>query len=118
MEAVGDFQTSNFMQDTDYHVLLFIIWLILVVVGNIIFMNFIIAVVSESYENCMNKMTSQQYRVKVDLIVEREAVMLPFEQRSTYFFPNFIIMRRPVGEDEAVDDNEWRGFVKEINKIF
>jgi hypothetical protein len=47
----------------------------LMLFGNVIFMNFIIAVVSESYENCMSKMVAQTYKVKLDLIVEREKIM-------------------------------------------
>lgn len=45
------------------------------IVGNIVFMNFIIAVVSQSYENCINKIVSLQFKVKVDMIVERESMM-------------------------------------------
>lgn len=56
-------------------ILIWIVWLLIMIVGNIIFMNFIIAVVNESYENCMTKMEAQKYKVKVDMIVERESVM-------------------------------------------
>ena len=56
-------------------ILIWIVWLVIMIVGHIIFMNFIIAVVNESYENCMTKMIAQKYKVKVDMIVERESVM-------------------------------------------
>jgi len=36
-------------------VLAWLLWFLISIVGNIVFMNFIIAVVSESYENCMEK---------------------------------------------------------------
>jgi hypothetical protein len=42
----------------EYVTLKWIIWLLIVIVGNIIFMNFIIAVVNESYENCMTTMVA------------------------------------------------------------
>jgi hypothetical protein len=45
------------------------------VIGYIIFMNFIIAVVNESYENCMRKANAQSYLVKVDMIIVRESFM-------------------------------------------
>ena len=38
-------------------------------------MNFIIAVVSDSYQNCMTTMVAQCYKGKVDMIVEREMTM-------------------------------------------
>ena len=47
----------------------------MMIVGNVIFMNFIIAVVSHSYENCMQSMNAQSYKNKVDLITERESLM-------------------------------------------
>jgi len=42
----------------EYATLRWIIWLLIVIVGNIIFMNFIIAVVNESYEKCMTTMVA------------------------------------------------------------
>jgi len=48
----------------------------IMLVGNIVFMNFIIAVVSESYENCMEKMVQQIQLSKLEMIEECEA-MLP-----------------------------------------
>ena len=45
------------------------------IVGNMVFMNFIIAVVNQSYEQCMTKMVVLQFKVKVDMIVERESMM-------------------------------------------
>lgn len=45
------------------------------VIGNIVLMNFIIAVVGQSYGECMEKMEAQSYKVKVDMIVERESMM-------------------------------------------
>ena len=38
-------------------------------------MNFIIAIVNQSYENCMSKTTAYKFKVKLDMIVEREAIM-------------------------------------------
>jgi hypothetical protein len=38
-------------------------------------MNFIIAVVSDSYEKCINKMEAQSLLEKIDLIIEREQML-------------------------------------------
>lgn len=69
--------------------------------GNIVLMNFIIAVVSESYEACMTKRVAQTYKVKVDMIVERENLMSEelFLKRS--FFPKYILVRQPRDGDQA-----------------
>jgi hypothetical protein len=57
-ESVGDFDTATLVggDNSDFKILLWIIWFIIIIVGNVVFMNFIIAVVSESYENCMERM--------------------------------------------------------------
>jgi len=69
------------------------------IIGNVIFMNFIIAVVNESYENCMNKKVAQSYKVKVDMIVERESIMTESQRRNKEWFPNYILLRRVAGSD-------------------
>lgn len=70
------------------------IWLLIMVVGNIIFMNFIIAVVNESYESCMTKCTAHSFKVKVEMIVERESQMSEAELENEMWFPRFIVLRK------------------------
>lgn len=62
-------------QFSEQKILFWIIWLLIMVVGNIVLMNFIIAVVSSSYSECMTKSDAQSYKVKVDMIVEREQML-------------------------------------------
>ena len=58
--SIGDNEMGDFLKtDNSSRSLAWFIWLVIMVVGNIIFMNFIIAVVNESYENCMLKMFAQ-----------------------------------------------------------
>jgi hypothetical protein len=46
-ESIGDFDTNDsYISNSDYKILIWIIYLIVIVIGNVIFMNFIIAVVS------------------------------------------------------------------------
>jgi hypothetical protein len=45
---IGDFNLDNYSKSSDYKILTWIIWLGVMIVGNVIFMNFIIAVVNES----------------------------------------------------------------------
>jgi cell division protein FtsL len=74
------------------------------IVGNIVFMNFIIAVVNESYENCMTKMVSQSYKSKVEMIEEREDLMSEEDRRNKEWFPNFIVIRNALGDQENQSD--------------
>ena len=52
--SLGDFEIDDYRGDEiQMKELVWLVWLILMIVGNVIFMNFIVAVVSESYEKCM-----------------------------------------------------------------
>ena len=44
-QSLGDYDTASFAKNSDYDILIWIVWLIVMMVGNVIFMNFIIAVV-------------------------------------------------------------------------
>jgi hypothetical protein len=52
-QSLGDYDTASFAKNSDYDILTWLVWLIVMMVGNVIFMNFLIAVVGQSYENCM-----------------------------------------------------------------
>eukprot|EP00347_Sterkiella_histriomuscorum_P006719 403351696 len=78
-------------------------------------LNFIIAVISESYEKVMQKMVAESYRIKAQLIKERESYFNDEEFKNQEYFPSYIIFRRPV-EDQIDDNQEWQGFVKDIKK--
>ena len=78
---------SDHSGNTEYIILLWVVWIIVVVVGNIVVMNFIIAVVGDSYTNCMAKREAQSLKVKVDMIIERENVMTEAELLNEEYFP-------------------------------
>ena len=83
--------------------------------GYLICMNFIIAVVGESYENCITKIVAQTFKAKLDLIVERETIMKAHELMKEDFFPKFIVMRKHVDSEGLLEAApQWHGFVKEI----
>jgi hypothetical protein len=69
--SIGDYTFDNYKASTMKEVT-WIVWLALMIIGNVVFMNFIIAVVNDSYATSMAKMVSQTYRLKVPLIIERE----------------------------------------------
>lgn len=114
--SIGDYNLDNYSKKSTYHELAWILWLLVMIVGNMIFMNFIIAVVNESYENCMSKMVAQSYKVKVDLIVERESIMKPSVfKKNKDWFPNFLIVRRAIDGEGSGNGGQWQGFVREIS---
>ena len=69
--AIGDFTFDSYQADEMKQVT-WLVWLTLMIVGNIVFMNFIIAVIGDSYQSSMSKKVSQTYRLKVPFIVEIE----------------------------------------------
>jgi hypothetical protein len=69
--SIGDYTFDSYKATTMKEVT-WMLWFLLTVVGNVVFMNFIIAVVNTSYSNCMATQVSTQYKLKVDLIKERE----------------------------------------------
>lgn len=60
------------------------------------FMNFIIAVISESYEKVMQRLVALSYMLKAEMIIEREALMTENELKNKEFFPRYLILRRAV----------------------
>lgn len=103
--SVGDNEMGDYNSET-YGNLSWLVWLVIVIVGNIVFMNFIIAVVNSSYENCMTKSVAQAFKTKVDMIVEREQIMTDQEIDNPLYFPNYIVMRKQGGGLDG-DAGQW-----------
>ncbi len=63
-ESIGDYDTDTLtnLDATKFPILAWTLWFIVMLVGNIVFMNFIIAAVGESYEKCMLSMNAESYR--------------------------------------------------------
>ena len=78
------------------------------IIGNIVFMNFIIAVVSESYERCMERKVQLIYKAKLEMITECEDLMPEWLFKKENWFPRFIIIRREQGSGAGGENsNEW-----------
>ncbi len=69
------------------------LWLGIVIIGNIVFMNFVIAVVGSSYEKYMENSESMKYKAKLHLIIERERIMNEKEKEynKDRWFPEYIL---------------------------
>eukprot|EP00347_Sterkiella_histriomuscorum_P020584 403337249 len=114
--STGDFQIDQFKELQEEHIIYaWIMWISAVLFLNIILLNFIIAVISESYEKVMQKMRAESYRIKCQLIKEREQFLEENDLKDEKKFPKYIILRRPVTEKED-SNSEWQGFVKDIKK--
>eukprot|EP00347_Sterkiella_histriomuscorum_P017811 403347898 len=84
----GDFNVDSYKDQSQILVIIsWTIWIIAVMILNVMFMNFIIAVISESYEKVMQKLTAESYRVKVQMIFERELHFTDDELKLNHFFP-------------------------------
>jgi hypothetical protein len=101
-QAIGDYDTSSIIEGTrDFKILAWLLWFVILIVGNIVFMNFIIAVVSESYENCMEKKIQIIYNIKLEMIAEFESIMPDWLFTREDWFPKFIIIRRMLGSNSS-----------------
>eukprot|EP00347_Sterkiella_histriomuscorum_P005927 403354731 len=110
----GDFNVDSYKDQSQILVIIsWTIWIIAVMILNVMFMNFIIAVISESYEKVMQKLTAESYRVKVQMIVERELHFTEDELKLNHFFPQYLLLRKPVTSN-LDQKGEWQGFVKDI----
>ena len=93
--SLGNFD-FNVLQglNVKQHVLFWIIWVIMVLFSALIFLNFIIAEVSNSYQNVKSKIDALIYKERAMLIHEVED-LIPKRVRANNKtqFPNFIIVR-------------------------
>jgi hypothetical protein len=116
-QSVGDYDSQTLVSGSKYKVLVWILWFLIMIMGNIVFMNFIIAVVSESYENCMERMVQSMQIAKLYMIEECESLLPKFCYDYKSWFPRFILLRRPVNSESiGGEDDQWQGFVKQMKK--
>jgi Ion transport protein len=102
--SIGDNDISE--EFSEFKILFWIIWASIVFIGNIVLMNFIIAVVNESYNQCMATNEAQSFKVKVDMIVEYESTMSVKEQQSQHAFPAYILVRKAVETNHGLADGD------------
>ena len=91
---MGDFafDGANYL-DNPGNYMFWILWLIIIIVTNIIFLNFIIAEASNSY-NEVNEYVDQVIQKQVaDLTAEAEGIIPDFA-KSEEKFPQYLIIRK------------------------
>ena len=98
--SLGDFYFGVLMDKnqplpTLNHWLYWIIWVFMVIFSSLIFLNFIIAEVSNSYANAKENIDSLIYKERASLIQEIEDITPEFAIRSnTKKFPKYIVVRQ------------------------
>jgi len=87
-----DFGESTFLGQFD-NLLFWVIWFIVVVMTCIVFLNFIIAEVSASYEKVNEKVKGLIEQERAQLINEAEDMMLESQKQNPMIFPKYLITR-------------------------
>ncbi|CDW78462.1 wd-40 repeat protein [Stylonychia lemnae] len=114
--STGDFDTDGFSElPQELIITIWLIWILAVVILNLILMNFIIAVISQSYERAMQRLIPQNYAIRAEFIYERELFMQNNEI-SDENFPRYLLLRRKIIEEN--ENKEWQGFVKDIKTSY
>ena len=95
--SLGDFDFNfiekNKLLDTDTHILFWILWFMMVVFSSLIFLNFIIAEVCNSYAEVRSNIDAFIYKERASLIAEAEDIMSNKSKTDKNSFPTFIISR-------------------------
>ena len=87
-----DFDGANYLSPNE-NLLYWIIWLIVVIVTCIIFLNFIIAEASASYEKVKENLDAMTNKEKAKLIAEAETMFFE-SKKDNLRFPKYIVIRK------------------------
>lgn len=87
-----DFDGANYLKPKE-NMLYWIIWLVVVIVTCIIFLNFIIAEASASYEKVKSALDSMINKEKAQLIAEAETMYFT-KWKGNKVFPKYIVIRK------------------------
>lgn len=92
--ALGDFDfdPSQYVTVEENH-LYWVVWFIVVVMTCIIFLNFIIAEASNSYQTVKDNLTALVMKERASLIAEAEG-QIPDNYKDDYLFPKYIVVRK------------------------
>jgi type III secretory pathway component EscV len=72
--TIGDYSFGDFLTADNFQIAL-VVWLLIMILGNMVFNNYIIAVVNSSYDYCIANMEARQFKIMLDMIVECESMM-------------------------------------------
>lgn len=72
-----------------------------------IFMNFIIAVISDSYNTVIENKDSHDYLQRIVMIYEREVHFNQKQLEDKKYFPEILIVRKKKDNNTAINHNNW-----------
>lgn len=91
--AMGDFDFDpSLYLSPQENILYWFIWLCVVIMTCIIFLNFIIAEASNSYQNVKDNLTALVNKERASLIAEAES-QIPSNYKDDCMFPKYIVVR-------------------------
>jgi hypothetical protein len=92
--SLGDYGAiaTAFYLTPEENVIFWFTWALIVIIGSIIFLNFVIAEASHSYEVVSEKLEEFVQLEKANMIAEAEG-MRPRHMKTMHDFPKYIIMR-------------------------
>jgi len=86
-----DFAASEYLTDNE-NILFWALWCLVVILSCVVFLNFIIAEASASYENVKSRLGAEVLKAKAELITEAEEMTFR-SMKSEKSFPRYIIIR-------------------------
>lgn len=94
--SMGDFAIIDCIKFSDKQedvILFWILWFLMVIVLAVIFMNFVVAEATETYNEVNESIVEFIYQQKADLIADAESIM-PNRLKKVEHFPQFIVSRK------------------------
>jgi len=82
-----------------------------------IFMNFIIAVIGESYSKVITKKEAFDYQQRAMMIYEREVHFRQNEFENDSYFPNFLLVKKMKQSNDIIK-NTFQGFTSMVKSLF
>jgi len=94
--SLGDYEFTQISELKLYyaHVMFWVIWLMMVVFSSLIFLNFIIAEVGNSYAKCRENITPTVFQERAILIAEAEDLFSKKNLTDAKKFPKAIVVRK------------------------
>jgi len=98
---LSDAETGEKIYSRNMMIFTFFLWVVASFVEYMILMNFIIAVISDSYMKVIENTVAHDYKERVTLIYERENHFTEKDFNNQIHFPNILIVRKRKSTDEA-----------------
>lgn len=109
--ALGDFQVAGFKRKQHLTLIpTWIVWIVLVCINSVIFLNFLIAVVSDVFAQVMETRTEESYQKRAEILSELYDVFGPLSDKKDI---SIIVTRQSVQSDQE----DWGGLVAEIKHL-